>query len=88
MEINNLSGCELAALIEKIGYKNIVLFSDTYELFKQFTTETIIDSICNDNDRDIELIITELFNSNIILLSDKEDVLNNKMKRLLDEVRA
>ncbi len=85
LDVNGLSGCDLDILIKKIGYDNIVSCSNSDELLKEFDTGTLIDCICNDNDRDLMLIITELFSSNIELDSENEKALNLRMKKLLSE---
>ncbi len=83
---NELSGCELKSSIEKIGYENIALLSDTSELIKHINNECLLDALCNDNDRDITFLIKELFKSELVLNSTHEKELTLKMEALLTDI--
>lgn len=85
-DINEISGCALLALIERIGYPNIVAYGNNERLLREFETDQIIEYIINDNDRDIEHIITVLFNSLVELNSLNSVSLNNELESLMKEI--
>lgn len=82
----NMSGCELKNNIESIGYEDIAKYSDTDELLKHFVTSDLIDSICNDNNRDIHHIIKELFYAELELNSKDESSLKSEINNLLSKI--
>ncbi|OCH46704.1 hypothetical protein [Aliivibrio fischeri] len=63
IDINALSGCEITALIEKIGYDNLALFCNKDEFISRLSNDTLLDAIVNDNNRDIETIVIKLCSS-------------------------
>ncbi len=84
---NQLSGCALMSLIENdIGYKDIALYSNTYELLKNINSDSLVDSLCNDNDRDLHSIIKGLFASEIATNSVQEKALMGRLNALLSEL--
>ncbi|OCH40330.1 hypothetical protein [Aliivibrio fischeri] len=63
IDIDALSGCEITALIEKIGYDNLASFCNKDEFISRLSNETLLDAIVNDNERDIEDIVIKLCSS-------------------------
>ncbi|GLR76807.1 MULTISPECIES: hypothetical protein [Aliivibrio] len=62
-QIDKLSGCEISKIIEGIGYDNLSLFCDKDEFISRLSNEALLDSIVNDNNRDIEMLILQLYSS-------------------------
>lgn len=88
IETEKLSGCELKALIEKIGYKNIATLSDSSILLREFSNKVILDSICNDTNRDTNEIIMELFKAELVLSSSREELMVKQMEKMLSDAFA
>lgn len=63
IDIDALSGCEITALIDKIGYDNLASFCNKDEFISRLSNETLLDAIVNDNNRDIETVVIELCSS-------------------------
>lgn len=64
IDIDALSGSEITALMEKVGYDTLALFCNKDEFISEFisllSNETLLDAIVNDNKRDIEDIVIKL----------------------------
>ena len=56
IEIDALNSCEITALIEQIGYDNLVKYCDKEEFISRLSNDTLLNIVVNDTNRYIENI--------------------------------
>jgi hypothetical protein len=86
IQTEQLSGCEISNVIDSIGYDNLALFANKDDFISRLSDETLLDAIVNDNDRNIEQLIINLYSS---LLGFPETKANkqklNALKKLVND---
>lgn len=86
VNLKSLSGCELHALIEEIGVKNVTLIVSSDELLANYTDLQILDELTSNNNRCHRLFIEELVASNIAIDNPEYESQMTKLRDFLDSV--